>query len=374
MAQNTAIGIVTLNDYTNYGNRLQNYALTKLIESEGFKVFNGIRVYTKEDWVADTHCIPIRILKTLIPFAFIKRRLLNIEPDASGEMIKRKQNFVNFTKKYTTLLEPITTRTRRDAYKALTENNIGYFISGSDQVWNPSCGGSSLEFLTFAPKRKRLSFAASIGIDEIPQGLSLYYAQKLREMYYISVRERKGAEIVKQLTGRDADVTLDPTLLLSRDNWLKVIRKPNICLEKKYICAYFLGELPNAVHDFAKSKGLRIYKLNSLDEKELYTIDPAEFLYMIQNATYVLTDSFHAVAFSIKFNKEFYVFDRKQDGVSNMFSRIETITKRFGLGNRIQNRDRIIEQDPIDNWNEIEDELMAEKKKSMEKLLEAMGI
>lgn len=374
MAQNFAIGIVTLNDYTNYGNRLQNYALTKLIESEGFNVFNGIRVYTKEDWVADTHCIPIRILKTLIPFALIKSRLRNVEPDVSGEMIKRKENFVNFTKKYTTILEPIITSTRRDAYKVLIENSIGYFISGSDQVWNPSCGGSGLEFLTFAPERKRLSFAASIGIDEIPQELALFYAQKLREMHYISVREGRGAEIVKKLTGRDADVTLDPTLLLSQENWLKVIRKPNICLEKKYICTYFLGELPNAVYHFAETKGLRIYKLNSLDEKNLYTIDPAEFLYMIQNATYVLTDSFHAVAFSLKFNKDFYVFDRKQDGVSSMFSRIETLTKRFGLENRIQNRDRIVEQPPISNWKKIEDELMTEKMKSMEKLLAAMGI
>ena len=70
----------------------------------------------------------------------------------------------------------------------------------------------------------------------------------------------------------------------------------------------------------------------------------------------------------------FYVFDRKQDGVSSMFSRIETITKRFGLENRIQNRDRIVEQEPVSNWNEIEDELVVEKNKSMGKLLEAMGI
>ena len=145
-------------------------------------------------------------------------------------------------------------------------------------------------------------------------------------------------------------------------------------IESKYICTYFLGEVPEAVKAFAKEKGLLIYALNSLDNPELYTLDPAEFLYMIQNASYVLTDSFHAVAFSIKFNKEFYVFDRKQDGVSSMFSRIETITKRFGLENRIQSRDRIIEQEPISNWNEIEKELVAEKNKSMGKLFEAMGI
>ena len=110
-----------------------------------------------------------------------------------------------------------------------------------------------------------------------------------------------------------------------------------------------------------------------MEDSFLYTIGPAEFLYMIQNAVYILTDSFHALAFSIKFNKEFYVFDRKQDGVSNMFSRIETITKRFGMENRIQDRHRIIEQTLISNWDKIEGELEIEKKRSMRKLLEAMG-
>ena len=144
-------------------------------------------------------------------------------------------------------------------------------------------------------------------------------------------------------------------------------------LDKKWVFKR-KGNKAEEIADFAKEKGLSIYALNSLDSPELYTLDPAEFLYMIQNASYVLTDSFHAVAFSIKFNKEFYVFDRKQDGVSSMFSRIETITKRFGLENRIQSRDRITEQEPISNWNEIEEELVSEKIRSMGKLVEAMGI
>ena len=93
---------------------------------------------------------------------------------------------------------------------------------------------------------------------------------------------------------------------------------------------------------------------------------------MIKNAAYVLTDSFHAVAFSIKFHKEFYVFDRKQKGVESMFSRIETITQRFGLENRIQNRDAILEQPPVMNWEAIDQELLREKKLSMGRLTNAV--
>lgn len=152
-----------------------------------------------------------------------------------------------------------------------------------------------------------------------------------------------------------------------------MVKKPDIQLDSDYICTYFLGEVPEAVEHFAREKGLKIYPLNDKEAPELFVIDPGEFLYMIKNAAYVLTDSFHAVAFSIKFNKEFYVFDRKENGVAGMFSRIETIAKLFGLENRIQNREKIVEQLPISNWMEIENKLAAEKKKSMKKLLEVMG-
>ena len=116
-----------------------------------------------------------------------------------------------------------------------------------------------------------------------------------------------------------------------------------------------------------------VYPMNAKEFPDLYTLDPAEFLYLIQNADYVLTDSFHAVAFSIKFHKEFYVFKRKQKGMEGMFSRIETITKRFDLENRIQNRDCIDEQPIVAHWNVIDEALLSEKKKTMNKLIDNMG-
>ena len=370
---NKTVAIVTIDDYINYGNRLQNYALTKLLQNEGFKVFNGIEVITKEDWVIRTNGAIKKLIKRLIPFRAVKGRLYSPQPK-NGLKREREKRFVNFIHSYTTILDPIICVNHSCANRALEKYRIEYYICGSDQVWNPYYEAKAYEFLTFAPKDKRLSFAASIGADSIPEDAKWYFKKNLSDMKYISVREERAAEIVKELTGRTADITLDPTLLLDKTDWECITKKPELYIEDKYICTYFLGEVPKAVKAFAKEKGLLIYALNSLDSPELYTLDPAEFLYMIQNASYVLTDSFHAVAFSIKFNKEFYVFDRKQNGVSSMFSRIETITKRFGLENRIQNRDRIIEQEPISNWNEIEKELVAEKNNSMGKLLEAMGI
>lgn len=258
--------------------------------------------------------------------------------------------------------------------KQFEQMEINFFVVGSDQVWNPYFGGYSYEFLTFAPKEKRFSFAASIGTDQIPENQKPYFKKYLSEMNYISVRENKAAEIVKDLTGRDVDVVLDPTLLLPKEQWIEIVSKPNIEIDENYICTYFLGEIPEAVYSFAKKKNLKIYKLNSIEQKELYDINPAEFLYMIKNADYVLTDSFHAVVFSIIFNKDFYVFERKQAGVANMFSRIETITQRFDLQSRIQSREVIKEEKTITNWLEIERDLQNERKQTFNKLLDAMGI
>lgn len=370
--RNKTVAIVTIDDYINYGNRLQNYALTKLLQNEGFKVFNGIRVFTKEDWIIRTNGTIKKLIKLCTPFSVIKGKLYSLQ-DKSGLKHEREKRFLDFIHSYTTILNPVVCVNHLCANKAFAKYGIDYYIAGSDQVWNPYYEAKEYEFLTFVPKEKRLSFAASIGADSIPEDAKWYFKKNLSDMKYISVREEKAAEIVKELTGRTADVTLDPTLLLDKADWEHIAKKPELYIEDKYICTYFLGEVPEVVKAFAREKGLLIYALNSLDSPELYTLDPAEFLYMIQNASYVLTDSFHAVAFSIKFNKEFYVFDRKQDGVSSMFSRIETITKRFGLENRIQNRDRIVEQEPVSNWNEIEKELVAEKNKSKGKLLEAMG-
>lgn len=367
------VGIVTIDDYSNYGNRLQNYSLTHLLKDSGLSVVNGVQVYTKKYWVNYSKGLK-KVVKILTPFLLIKERITPRHPQESGLMRTRQEKFIRFTKSYTEVLNPIVCCTSRQAFEVLKKSGITFFIVGSDQVWNPYYEAKEYEFLTFAPKEKRLSFAASIGTDSIPEEAKWYFKKNLSNMKYISVREERAAEIVKELTGRDVDITLDPTLLLDKADWEILSKKPELDIKDKYICTYFLGEVPEAVKAFSEEKYMPIYALNSQDSPDLYTLDPAEFLYMIQNATYVLTDSFHAVAFSIKFNKEFYVFDRKQDGVSSMFSRIETITKRFSLENRIQSRDRIIEQDPISNWKEIENELVAEKERSMGKLLEAMGI
>lgn len=369
MANKPTIAIVTIDDYINYGNRLQNYALTTLLRNAGCNVINGVRIYTKEDWIADTNGKAKKIIKKMMPFALFKNKILKGIPKRQGLLKEREKRFLYFIKEYTTLLDPIIVKKNSDAFNILRKLGIDYAVAGSDQVWNPYFGAKGYQFISFMPNERRLSFAASIGSENIPKSAKEFYKKYLLEMRYLSVREERAAQIIYELTGRKADVVLDPTLLLEKEEWEKVVRKPQAAIKDHYICTYFLGEVPDAVRVFAHKKELPLCNLNNKEEADFFTIDPAEFLYMIKNAEFVLTDSFHAVAFSVKFNKEFYVFDRKQKNVRNMFSRIETITKRFKLANRIQDRERIIEQLPITHWDEINQELKTEKDRSLAKFM-----
>ena len=374
MKEKITIGIVTIDDYSNYGNRLQNYALTKLLEAEGFRVINGIRVNTKQDYVICSPGIIKMLAKILVPYRLVKDRITPKPVKRSGLLEQREAGFVEFTNRYTSVLPPVVAPNHRKAMQIFNQYGIDCFVAGSDQIWNPNFAGNAYNFLAFAPKNKRLSFAASIGVENIPAEKEKKYRKYIKNMKYLSVREQRAVEIIKELTGRDADLTLDPTLLLESEKWKEAVRKPDIQLDSAYICTYFLGEVPEAVACFAREKGLKIYTLNNENASELFVLDPSEFLYMIKNAAYILTDSFHAVAFAIKFHKEFYVFDRKEEGMANMFSRIETITNRFHLGNRIQSRDAVVEQPPVEHWEAIDRELLMEKKRSIERLKFAMEI
>lgn len=373
-ASKFTIGIITIDDYTNYGNRLQNYALTRLFEEEGFAVKNGIQVYTKENYARNTNSFFKRIIKWLMPMRYVKKKIIPVIREKHGSLKEREDRFKDFNNTYTESVGVVFSSTNKRAMDLLEKRGINYFVTGSDQVWNPYYEGHDYEFLTFAPREKRLSFAASIGVDSIPEKQIERYKQNLSEIRFLSVREKRALEIIKELTGRDAYLTLDPTLLLDNNEWKKAVKKPDLYVSDNYICAYFLGNVPEAVQKFSKKIGLPVYTLNSEKFPELFTLDPGEFLYMIENATYVLTDSFHAVAFSIKFHREFYVFEREQEGVNSMFSRIETITKAFSLENRIQKRDEIEIQEVVSNWESIDLKLLDEKRTTFSEIKKVLRI
>lgn len=328
------IGIITLNGYKNYGNRLQNYALQEVIKSLGFEVETIIIEQGNNDSKYSKQLLTI-LNKNLIKR--LGRKILNIKNKKSIEI--RTTKFKEFSKKYIT-----ETKYNITDVNLPKENLSEYdnFVVGSDQVWNPFyIKNSSLYFLSFAPIEKRIAYAASFGIPSIPNEFKKRYEKYVAEMKYISVREEQGADIIKEMTGRDVQILLDPTMLLHRDQWISIAKVSSNKPKTSYLLTYFLGDISNStkanIKKIAKDKKLQIIDLANLKDIRHYTADPSEFIDYINSATLFCTDSFHGVVFSILFEKPFIAFKR-----GKMNSRIDTLLSKFNLEDRKWENIRVI--------------------------------
>lgn len=248
------------------------------------------------------------------------------------------------------------------------------YVSGSDQIWNPQLY-TSLEpyFLTFAPSgSKKISYASSFGVSELPKVCETIYKNWLETYYAISVRETNAIDIVHSL-GLEAVCALDPTLLLNKEEWSTVAHK--IDIPNKYLIIYELSEskyMRCFARKIAATLGLKIVRLckdigstdNTKDVLNIRNAGPAEFVYLFMNANFIITNSFHGTAFSIIFEKNFYTITRKS---KNNNSRIESIAKLLGVEKRIIKEDtdyKNIDLSDMD-YNEIRNKLKHEKIKSI---------
>ncbi|SCZ79707.1 polysaccharide pyruvyl transferase family protein [Pseudobutyrivibrio xylanivorans] len=369
--------IVTIEDFKNYGNRLQNYALDRILKKHGIEVVNGLYVKTLADWTYSTNSKK-RLLAKAVPFFMHKLRFKYNDYKAESkrdDLTKQRiKKFKEFSDRYVTTLPHYYVKNDEMLRKQIGDEEIDYYITGSDQVWNPYFAGYDYDFISFADRKKRFSFAASIGVDEIPNKDVDRYKKNLKEMNFISVREAQAAGLVKKLSGRDAEVFLDPTLCLDVEEWRNIEEKPSIDLPEKYIATYFLGDTPEQVKKYAQDNNYQLVEMNNKAYKDLFTINPGEFLYVIDNSDMMITDSFHAVVFSILFKKQFMVFYRSQKGVKSMSSRIDNILSIFNLTNQIQSEDTDIKSHVIDKekYDEVHNILNDYKTRQLEMFLESL--
>ncbi len=342
------VGIITLNGNNNFGNKLQNYALKKIVESYGLDV--------DTIWFDEEFNYKKYIIKK---FMFFKK------------IYKREIKFEKFTQKY--LNRKFFCNESDQYYK---------FIVGSDQVWNYSFKGVSQNFyryfLKFSPKEKNISYAASIGANQIEDKYVNEFKDGMNNFSFISVREDLAKKILnEQITSKEVEVVLDPTMLLSSNEWNFVAKKPKKFPKKRYILNYFLGEQSKErkkiINNFAKKNNCQVIDL--LDENNpLYVIDPTEFLYLEKNAFLICTDSFHSCVFSIIFNRPFVVFDREDNGKKVMGSRIDTLINKFNLLNRKFNGIDITNENLKHDYSNAYEILENEKKKSKEFLKKSLNV
>jgi len=212
---------------------------------------------------------------------------------------------------------------------ALTRG-FGYFVVGSDQVWNPNYRElSQIDFLTFAAEEQRVAYAASIGVSHLSRYDQRPFKEYLPGIPAISVREDRAAEIVYELTGRNVPVVLDPTMLMNVETWRRLATVPQGLGSSSFLAKFYLGEEEGGrwalVDEFARKHSLRIVNMND-PESVHYCTSPSDFLGVISHAKFVVTDSFHAAAFSTMFGTP-HVTERRPQ----MSSRFSTLEGKTGI-------------------------------------------
>lgn len=368
------VAILTLNGYYNYGNRLQNYATQEVLKSLGFDVVTII--YDRKTTTEKRLLKRIYNLKNYSPTE-LHLKIYNKfwRSIRKNSITKRTEIFLKFTRDY--IKETNYSISKVNIPPDLSDR-YDYFVTGSDQVWKPSnLDGSSIFFLTFTEKYKRIAFAPSFGVSEIKPEYKESYKKWISAMHYLSVREDDGAKIIKDLTGRNAPVLVDPTLLLTREKWLSIARKADNKPEGKYLLTYFLGKIPfkykKQIKAIVKKNNLEVINLNDIKEKETYETGPSEFINFINSCSVVCTDSFHGAAFSILFGKPFIVYQRIGSSQS-MFSRIKTLLDKFDLNSRIAENVRSAEQAFKIDYTHVQPILKSERDKAFNYLKEALEV
>jgi hypothetical protein len=246
---------------------------------------------------------------------------------------------------------------RRETWQQLKRHypKTDFYICGSDQIWNPYFKGGRNDpgyFLAFAPEgATKIAYAPSFGCEDLPDQAKASLGELLKDFRAISVREKSGVEIVKKYAGRDAQWVLDPTLLRTPEQWKDISRIPE-GLPDKYILIYRFadsGHTKNVINRISEELSIPVLSLPLStvsmkdDYQALYDAGPREFIGLIEHASLVCTDSFHATVFSVLMNTPVCVFFRESfQGGDSMNTRVISLLEMLELKDCI-----ISEQDSL---------------------------
>ena len=336
------IGIITILKVNNYGAELQAYATQAALRRLGYDAEIIDYLFYK-----NPGHIPTAKSAPLFKFPLKKRLAERLYPiiakmrsSGNGDAAKRRAGrFASFHERNTSM--SATYRTIDDLYGAKLDYDV--YLTGSDQVWNPGIYSSvDPYFLGFAPEGcRRVAYAASFGVSSIPEDAREYYGSRLKRYDAIGVREKGAVEMVRGLSGREAQWVLDPTLLLTSDQWARVASP--VGADQPYILIYELTPCPyirRLAEHISASKGwkiVRVCKSAAIEDKDgkidnITDAGPAEFIGLFARAGYVVTNSFHGTAFALNFGRQFYTVLplRKQNN-----SRQRSLLELFGLTSRL---------------------------------------
>ena len=344
MGKKLNVAIITIISY-NYGNRLQNYALQEILQKLNVRV-ETIPIEIKYDFKGK---LKLGIKTVLAPFI---KKYSSVYWDIFDQNIKWS--------KYTAKDDKVG-------------NKYDYFIAGSDQIWNPlfECN-SDREFLVFTTDEKKIAYAASIGLDALPNNEIDRYRKYISAFKAVSVREKSAANIIENLGCPRPKVVLDPTMLLSEEEWKVVIKQSNIKIKERYVVSYFLGirtaEFDSYINQKAIEMGVKLIDIMKLPSNIKDKIGPAEFISLLYNSEEIFTDSFHGTVFSVLFHKPFIVFERPyEEGYGKMSSRLDTLLETFNLNeHRVNSKEKLDMIKPEYDYLKVDNILKEKRKESID--------
>lgn len=332
------VAICTWFAYRNYGTALQAVALNKCIASMGYDVrdVNYDPVAAKGAHGGEGRRSLGKRLNGKI------KQILGYAPLVTEERERRFQSFID---ENLPLTAPVASQSDFDALN----ESFDCFVCGSDQVWSPRGSFDPRYFLDFVTDNsKKIAYAPSFGCDSLDgYDTAGRISELLRLFPSIGVREASGARIVEACSGRKPQVVVDPTLLLPREDWSRLAR-PRHPAGRPYCLFYFLGDWEGnrrAARKIARYRNLPVIEIPVFQRDLRHAgtpseaIGPAEFLWLVENADLVCTDSFHGMVFANIFTADFVAFERfdpSSPGSQN--TRIYSFLEMLGAQSRLLRR------------------------------------
>lgn len=355
------VGIVSCYFQHNYGSMLQAYATQKAldklnVENETINIegFNGeikkakIKYFIKASLTSDILLSKLGMAKNVL------RKKLSKNEYAELSKVRAKK-FDAFAEKYFILSKKYNSKKELGDS---CEENYSAVLVGSDQLWLPGNIAADYYTLNFVPSTvNSIAYSTSFGQSSLPKDSEKKAEVFLKKIKHIGVREESGQKLIKKIAHRNVPVVCDPTLLFDGEEWMDIQQKEAI-IKEPYIFCYFLGNNPPH-REFAKklrsATGCKIVALTHLDEfvkcdedyadEKPYNVDPADFLNLIRNASYVCTDSFHCSVFSILYKKDFFTFRRfARQTKQSTNSRLDTLFNLAGITGKIKTGDENINE------------------------------
>lgn len=354
------VGILTWHYYANVGSNLQAWAMEHVLCSMGFDTY--FINYRRREFDGDR-----------FPKGAVKAALDALPFGPSFDTWRFQRDELRQTR-----------RTYSHAGVRKISNDFDALVCGSDQIWAPNVFDSIYMLEGVSDSIRKIAYAASIGLPDIPLELRETYRTLLSRFYAIGVREDQGRELLGRALGLEASTVLDPTFLVSRNEWLSLAGE--VCGEREpYIFCYFLGAPSRYAEAVAKARretGLPVitYLPEAGDDtlpgcRILRKMAVPEFLTWLSGASLVMTDSFHGIALSVNLKVDFLAYQRFDEGDAiNQNSRV------FNLLSKIDLLDRIMPNDRCDisgiSWDDADDRLTAEIASSrafLDSALEGIG-